>query len=297
MGQNLGHVPPYFVLAAGAVIVLPWLIRALRNRVREAALTVAVALIAFCLNRTLLNGDAPYQPSQVERGGQVYISEGCIHCHSQYVRPNSPDVLLWGPVESIAEVRLQQPPLIGNRRQGPDLSQVGTRRSPLWLKAHFFDPAQVSGSSIMPSFGFLFNDSRGDDLVAYLTSLHGAATVQHIADEDHWQPAPDAVHAADPALGEQLIQRDCDSCHSASGVTFRQWQSSFKRLPPDLARGPFRLLSNAEPREQQLTRFSQIAKFGIPGTDMPGHEYLSDKDIASIALRLSQKIAQPIQSN
>jgi cytochrome c oxidase cbb3-type subunit 2 len=26
--------------------------------------------------------------------------------------------------------------LIGNRRHGPDLAEVGSRRSPLWLKAH-----------------------------------------------------------------------------------------------------------------------------------------------------------------
>ena len=42
-------------------------------------------------------------------------------------------------------------------------------------------------------------------------------------------------------------------------------------------------------------RLAQIAKFGIPGTDMPGHEYLSDKDIASIGLWLSQHIAQSNQ--
>jgi cytochrome c oxidase cbb3-type subunit 2 len=41
-----------------------------------------------------------------------------------------------------------------------------------------------------------------------------------------------------------------------------------------------------------MDRLAQIAKFGIPGTDMPGHEYLSDQQIASISLWLSQNIAQ-----
>jgi hypothetical protein len=44
---------------------------------------------------------------------------------------------------------------------------------------------------------------------------------------------------------------------------------------------------------QPLPRLAQIAKFGIPGTDMPGHEYLNDRQIASLALFL--KLA-PVQS-
>ena len=125
MGQNLGHVPPVFVAAAGAAILLPQLFTALHKRTRELALTVFALLAAAFLNRLLSTGTALPQLTQVERGRQVYISEGCIHCHSQYVRPNSPDESMWGPVESIQELREERPPLIGNRRQGPDLSEVG----------------------------------------------------------------------------------------------------------------------------------------------------------------------------
>jgi cytochrome c oxidase cbb3-type subunit 2 len=184
MGQNLGYVPPLFVLAAGVVILLPWLMRLRVTRKREIALTAFVAIAALYLDRGLLAHNASGQLTQVERGRQVYISEGCIHCHSQYVRPNSADVQMWGPVESIDELRQQHPPLIGNRRQGPDLSQVGARRSKLWLKAHFYDPSEVSGASIMPSFAVLFNDGRGEHLVTYLASLHAAGIAQHIAEEE-----------------------------------------------------------------------------------------------------------------
>ena len=164
MAQNLGYVPPAFVGAAASVILLPPLIRLLLRRQREAVLTAAVLIAALAANHFL--SAAPQAPaSQIERGRQVYISEGCISCHSQYVRPNSPDVLMWGPVEPIEEIRLQHPPLIGNRRQGPDLSNAGARRSLLWLKMHLYNPTQVSGTSIMPSYEFLFNDQRGDDLV------------------------------------------------------------------------------------------------------------------------------------
>ena len=292
MGQHLGHVPSAFVAGAGAVVLLPWLFGALHRRMREIALTAFVVSAAFMLNRFLVADDASHKLAQVERGRQVYISEGCIHCHTQYVRPNSPDVLMWGPVESIAEIRLQHPPLIGNRRQGPDLSQVGARRSALWLKAHFYDPAEVSGTSIMPSFAMLFHDGRGDDLVAYLASLHSAGREEHILEERVWQPSADAVREADLALGERLFQRDCATCHSKNGRTRQTWKASFKRLPPDLAIGPYFYLPPAGPETLRMKLLAQIAKFGIPGTDMPGHEYLSDRQIASISLWLSRVIAQ-----
>jgi cbb3-type cytochrome c oxidase subunit II len=292
MGQNLGHVPPAFVAAAGAVILLPQLPAILRRRVREFAVTLLVLLAAFLLNR-FLHADGPLpQLTQVERGQQVYISEGCMSCHSQYVRHNSPDVLMWGPVETMQELHAQHPPLIGNRRQGPDLSQVGTRRSALWLKAHFYNPAQVSGSSIMPSYGFLFRDQRGDDLVAYLESLRGGRAADHQQEEQLWQPSAQAVAEADPAEGGRLYGRDCANCHSADGDTFLAWQSSFMRLPRNLETGPYNNLPLSDSPQQRARRIAQIAKFGIPGTDMPGHEYLSDREIASISLWLSQTIAQ-----
>ena len=63
-----------------------------------------------------------------------------------------------------------------------------------------------------------------------------------------------------------------------------------KRPPPDLAVGPLPHLSPSDPAAARFDRIAQIAKFGIPGTDMPGHEYLSDSDIASISLWLSQNM-------
>ena len=68
---------------------------------------------------------------------------------------------------------------------------------------------------------------------------------------------------------------------------------NFKRLPPDLAVGPFFYLPPFGQPERRLQLLAQISKFGIPGTDMPGHEYLSDHEIASLALWLSQMSAQP----
>jgi cytochrome c oxidase cbb3-type subunit 2 len=294
MGQNLGHVPPAFVLGAGIVVLFPWHLKTFQERKRELALTAVFLFAAFFLDRILAMGNGSPQFTQVERGRLVYISEGCISCHSQYVRPNTADVLLWGPAQSLDELRQERPPLIGNRRQGPDLAEVGGRRSPPWLKVHFFDPPEVSGASIMPSYAFLFRDGRGDDLVAYLASLKGTGTEQHLIAERAWHLPSSAVAAASARDGERIFQRHCATCHSAGGST--RWQMNFKRLPPDLTVGPYPNLRLSDAPAQQMDRLAQIAKFGIPGTDMPGHEYLSDEEIASLSLRLTQIIAQPTRN-
>jgi len=297
MGQHLGSVPPLFVLGSGAVILLfllPWPLKFFAQHKREITLTVAILLAAFSLDRILVAAHPISQLTQIERGRQVYISEGCINCHSQYVRPNTADVLMWGPVKSIEELRQERPPLIGNRRQGPDLSEVGGRRSAAWLKAHFFNPPEVSGSSIMPSYGFLFRDERGDDLVSYLETLHGSGTQQHLITETNWHPTASAVASANAGEGERAFKHFCATCHEAGGNT--RWEARFKRLPPDLAAGPYLHLPPAENDAQRRDRLARIVKFGIPGTDMPGHEYLPDNETSSIALWLSRTMRQPGQN-
>jgi cytochrome c oxidase cbb3-type subunit 2 len=291
MGQHLGSIPPLFVLTAGAVILLSWPSIFVQQYKREVALTLGMLLAALGLNRILTASNSALPLTPIERGRQVYISEGCINCHTQYVRPNSPDVLMWGPAESLQELRQQHPPLIGNRRQGPDLSQVGGRRSPLWLKLHFYNPPEVSGASIMPSYAFLFRNQRGEDLVSYLASLHGSGFPQHRSVEENWHPSPSAVASANARDGERLFHRFCATCHDAGGET--RSAGHFEKLPPDLTIGPYLHLSLAEDIAQRRDRIARIVKFGIHGTDMPGHEYLPDSDIASLSLWLSQQTGQP----
>ena len=299
MAQNLGGVPPLFVLAAGIAIFLPRLVAIARKRTREIALVAVVSLAALSAGWLFPNSSPSALPatadhdSAVERGRQVYISEGCIHCHSQYVRPNSPDVLMWGPARSVEQVRLEHPPLIGNRRQGPDLSQVGGRRSVLWLKAHLVTPAEVSGASIMPSYAFLFRDQRGDDLVAYLASLKSPDNGEHASHVKAWQPPETAWTQANSTEGKRLYNRYCSTCHDSAGNTRKAWQVSFAHPPTEFTHGPYRILDNDAPADRQLYAIARIVKFGAPENDMPGHEYLSDRQIASISLWLSQKLQQP----
>jgi len=293
MGQNLGHIPPLFVLAAATLILLPTL---LQTRRRELLATLAILLSAAAAWTTQKAVAPPAQTlTQVERGRQVYIAEGCINCHSQYVRTNTPDVLPWGPVQTVADLRSQRPPLIGNRRQGPDLSNVALRRSPLWLRAHFYAPAQISHGSIMPSFAPFFRTQRGDDLIAYLETLHPdpTAAAQHRALELAWRPNPAAVAAATSAHGQQLYNQECATCHNPDGATRTEWRTSFHHLPTLLSTGPYLDLNSTT----TPTQIAQIIKFGIPNTDMVGHEYLSDADVASLTLYLQQILPQPITTD
>ena len=289
MGQHLGHVPPAFVVLAGAPILLPPLYLLLRRRPREAAATITVLAAAFGIEHTIGRMHPSNRPlTQLEQGRQVYIAEGCIHCHSQYVRPRSADVLMWGPAQSLEELRRQRPPLIGNRRQGPDLSEVGSRRSPLWFKAHFYAPSMLSYASFMPSYAYLFRDRRGDDLVAYLESLRGADYDRHLLAEADWRPSAQALQQASVTRGASLYPRYCATCHDAQGAARLAWRTSFNRLPPDLLRGTYPDLSLPGSAAQRSLRLAQVVKFGLPGTDMPGHEYLSDRDAASLGLWLSR---------
>ena len=294
MGQNLGHVPPAFVAVASTVVLFPILVKIFRSRPRELALTAAVLLIAFVVYRVQPSAPVAASPTAVERGRLVYISEGCIHCHSQYVRPNTADVLMWGPVEGLDSLHQQRPPLIGNRRQGPDLTRVGARRSALWLKMHLVDPREVSGSSIMPSYAFLFRDERGNDLVAYLANLHGPAAQQHIADEQRWRLPADALATANLADGLQLYNRYCATCHNADGRTRLDWESEFIESPAILNSGAMPIGGGMTPQSARVDHLAQIIKFGIPNSDMAGHEYLPDRDIASLSSWLAQNTAQPV---
>ncbi|ADB18173.1 cytochrome C oxidase mono-heme subunit/FixO [Pirellula staleyi DSM 6068] len=112
-------------------------------------------------------------------GRQVYIGEGCWHCHSQFVRPVSNESLRFGPVSKTEEYQneLQRPVMFGTRRVGPDLSREGGRRSNDWHAVHFFQPTIVSKGSPMPSYPWLFEGApdkpnrRGLALIAYVQWL------------------------------------------------------------------------------------------------------------------------------
>ena len=101
----------------------------------------------------------------LREGRDVYASEACWHCHSQFIRPVSNEDLRWGKISYPAEYHneLQLPPLLGTRRVGPDLIREAGRHTNDWHAAHFFNPRFVSPSSVMPPFPWLYRAPRRPD--------------------------------------------------------------------------------------------------------------------------------------
>ena len=269
MVQSLQRVPAGFVFAAGAVVAGALVFG--RARWPVAAALVGIAVIAGMPPRAVVR-----PATAVERGRAVYLAEGCIHCHSRYVRPGSVDELPWGPASDPALVLAERPVLIGNRRQGPDLAQVGARRSAAWMKAHFIAPRELAPDSPMPSYADLFKDGRGDDLIAFLREVPADAVAARAAAAQAWRPAASARAASD---GRALFDRHCAACHGQVGHGDGPLASHFAKAPADLDQGPF-VWTPAGPELE--TRLARVIKFGIPGTDMPGHETLDDGQLLGL---------------
>lgn len=272
MAESLHHVPPLFVGIAGAVIlgVAVW-----ANPKNLKAVWVAGAVVTI----GLISGKpaAASSDTAAERGRRVYLAEGCIHCHSQYPRPGSVDELNWGPARGVKETLAGEPVLIGNRRQGPDLGNVGARRSEAWLKAHFMDPRALAPDSVMPSYAHLFKDGRGNDLVRYLKEAGAPASRAVMQTQAAWRPSV----ASGKGDGKSLFAKHCAACHGATGEGSGPFGRAFLRPPANLKQGPFIWSNQTDPAETELA-LARIIKFGIVGTDMPGHETLTDDAILSL---------------
>lgn len=268
MAQDLEGIPGGFVLVSGLGLGL-----ALRLG-RPAGLVAAVLLFA----RPLHAATESEQP--IDLGREVYIAEGCMHCHSQYVRPGvSTDVQRWGPARPLEGLLGDAPPLPGNRRQGPDLANVGNRRSPEWNRLHLQSPRAVSPGSRMPSYAHLFapGDVRGEALVAYLASL-GADTGEARGEiAARWRPAAEAA-VIPPETAGKLFQANCAQCHGVDGSGTGPLAARLQLRPADWRTEDWRRAPGGD--EESVAR---LIKFGAPGTAMAGHEAFTDGEIVGLA--------------
>jgi mono/diheme cytochrome c family protein/uncharacterized membrane protein (GlpM family) len=270
MAETLKQVPPAFVAVAGGVVLTVMVLSDLK-RWRSACAVGAVVLVAvtFGNDRRQPAGDA------VARGRQIYLSEGCIHCHTQYVRPGVADEMIWGPFHKTGDVLGGKPVLIGNRRQGPDLLNVGARRSEAWLKLHFIQPKMFAHGSAMPSYARLFETGRGGDLISYLRQSSAGEMGNVVERASHWTP----VGHANGADGRDLFMKHCVVCHGPAGTGDGPVAFDLVRKPANLAAGPFAWTPSGVDLDLRVAR---VIKFGIPGTDMPGHEVLADSQILAL---------------
>jgi cytochrome c oxidase cbb3-type subunit 2 len=114
------------------------------------------------------------EPGLAIQGRAVYVSLGCVSCHTQQVRPvgQGSDIARgYGVRASVArDYVLQKPVLLGDRRIGPDLANYGARAKDL---ASVHSAIQHDGQ-----FAFLYTGAKQEvateraiALAAYLQSL------------------------------------------------------------------------------------------------------------------------------
>jgi cytochrome c oxidase cbb3-type subunit 2 len=106
-------------------------------------------------NTSPTEGLQPYTPEE-QRGRDIYVSEGCEYCHTQNVRPLKQD-LVFGRPSIAGDYAYDTPELLGDHRNGPDLTNIGNRQpSQTWQYIHLWNPRAVVHDSIMPRYTWLF---------------------------------------------------------------------------------------------------------------------------------------------
>lgn len=245
-------------------------------------------------NNHPLPGTRPFTEEEAQ-GLQVYLSEGCVYCHTQQVRPIPQDTSRYGRASAPGDyARLgptdawrHTPSVLGTERTGPDLSSIGDRQpSDAWHHIHLYQPRAVVPASMMPSFPWLYEvkpeaDSgdvvvpipdahvpdrgvvvagpRARALVAYLMALKQAPLPGTTA-------AAGIVAGADSdsgasVLGAQVYSTRCASCHQAEGEGVSGIFPSLRNDPVVLAEDP--------------TRHIEIVLYGLEGQAIEGETYLT----------------------
>lgn len=132
-----------------------------------AGLSIFIAVVpAYQMQKTQpLPSMQPMTEAQV-KGLDLYISEGCVACHTQQVRNIEMDQM-WGGRPSVPsdyyyskkrmDVWRQSPSILGSERTGPDLTNVGKRQAGQeWHLLHLYNPRIVVRESVMPAYPWLF---------------------------------------------------------------------------------------------------------------------------------------------
>jgi cytochrome c oxidase cbb3-type subunit I/II len=96
----------------------------------------------------------PYTPLELQ-GRDLYISHGCVGCHSQMIRPFRSETERYGEYSKAGEFVYDRPFLWGSKRTGPDLHRVGGKYPDSWHYYHMVDPRSMSPGSLMPPYPWM----------------------------------------------------------------------------------------------------------------------------------------------
>lgn len=113
----------------------------------------------------------PYTPLELQ-GRDLYISHGCVGCHSQMIRPFRSETERFGEYSKAGEFVYDRPFLWGSKRTGPDLHRVGGKYPDSWHYHHMVDPSSMSPGSLMPPYPWLATNMMAhDDVPAKIRTL------------------------------------------------------------------------------------------------------------------------------
>jgi cytochrome c oxidase cbb3-type subunit 2 len=78
-----------------------------------------------------------------------------------------------------------------------------------------------------------------------------------------------------------LFEHLCATCHDAGGEV--RFYGGLNKLPPDLTTTAWSHVPNNASRQQVELQLMRIIKYGVPETNMAGHEYLNDAQLRALA--------------
>lgn len=239
---------------------------------------------------------------QQMRGRELFYSNGCNYCHTQYVRPEDTAM---GRVSAGGDYFFDNPMILGSERTGPDLSYIGRKRSEAWEIRHWITPREMSPLSIMPSFEFI-PDEDLKAMAAYIFYLG-----DRVAAERMILPPDPYVNLTDPLLvpmtqtgsdqpqgwptwtaaglqdGKETYVANCLTCHGCAGNGLGSYAGTLIVTPADFKQDPFRSM----PDDQWFWHVSE----GVQGTVMPPwKESLTEEQRWNVVRYIQQIYARPV---
>ncbi len=236
-----------------------------------------------------------------QKGRELFYSNGCNYCHTQYVREQ--DTAL-GAVSEGGDFYFDNPLILGSERTGPDLSNIGRKRSEMWEFEHHKNPRDLSPLSIMPSFEFL-PDADLMAMSSYLFSLG-----DRVAQERMILPPASYAGGTDPFVfpevqgpadqgevwatwdaaglqqGKELYVKYCLTCHGCAGNGLGSYGGTTSVTPANFKVEPYRSM----PPDQWFWHVSE----GVPGTVMPvWKESLTEAQRWTVIRYIREIFAQP----
>jgi mono/diheme cytochrome c family protein/cbb3-type cytochrome oxidase subunit 1 len=218
------------------------------------------------------------------RGRAIYLREGCVNCHTQFVRPTESDETRFGVPTQPWELAADPPPVTGSHRVGPDLARERGRKSRDWQLTHLWDPRWVVPDSNMPRFPWLFSGdvnkptTEALDLIAYLESLgRGVAlaglTVPILPPVPLGAPADPAERDTLRKRGAELFVQNCSGCHGPLGDGNG---AAAELLLPSPRALPTACFSDAA--------LTDVLSGGRPGSSMPSWRQLPVADLQALSV-------------